>query len=250
MAKRRDEKYKFKGQCCIMYVKLIDANNGSVNFEEKERTRLVSKTKDMSIKSVKIGTRSQTSEVNNKEVVSKDIIADTHISDPRMLTEFLIEPLFDLYMDRITPTSIDSPQAPNTRVSMGICQNISLSEIKQLESNWSDGTSTRFTDACKVISEDSTNDPNPNGVGAYITVSLYHAVDAIQKSDVINDSTNSLGSLDVGTGSPNSAEQVAKFEFVRTQMGTDAFKNKIKDSLQISDADWATLLSNAHGIKS
>tara|TARA_B110000967_G_scaffold179957_1_gene195877 strand:+ start:1093 stop:1782 length:690 start_codon:yes stop_codon:yes gene_type:complete len=224
---------KFDGMTCIMYAILVESGSSGLQAEEKERSRLVSKDKDNVLKSVRLGTTSEVSEINEKEVVSKDINADVHLSNPRIVKEYITEPIFDLFMDRIS-----TGFAPNETLSIGICQNISLSEIKQLESNWSDGTSTNFSDDCRVSAEHG----RPGRAGM-TTISLYSAVDAINKADVIGDSTFQLGSLDSGTGSPGCAED---YDSILTLIND--LSNVSNHPEGITTEKWSALLRNAHTI--
>jgi len=229
---------KFGSRTCIVYAKYVVGGEEGLKSSSVDRDKIIQKDSDRVLKTQKIGTSKEVSEVNDKEVVVKAIESKVISGDGLVKKESISEALFDVYLDTFTATGT----AANTNISQQIATTISISEIKALESAWSDGTSTSFYDACKDIIG-----TNKNKTDAIDRINMYSFVKAVKKSNAIVDN-NMFGDLDIGTGSDTCSSQATESQafvtnFLLKGSGTGVYPNK---PTGLSDTEWATLHSSGN----
>ena len=188
---------KYNGQTCILWATCVQASSEGLGAQQTERSVFIRKDKDRVLKSTTIGTTKTHSELNDKEIITTDIKSDLMISNSRFKKEYLNEALFDLYIDIFTVDGI----IPNERLSQVVCQNISISEIKNIEKSFTLGADTTFSAACRVLSsnEDSTTK-------ATTRIEIYKSIESFQKSEIIPDNPI-WGNLQEGSGTDNCEAQ-------------------------------------------
>jgi hypothetical protein len=232
---------KFNGRTCIVFARYLTGGGEGLEVSTVERDKIIQKDSDRVFTTQKIGTRKEISEIDEKEVVVKSIESKMIVGDGLFKKEDITEALFDLYIDIITT----SGTSPNINVSQQIATTISISEIKALESAWSDGTDTSFYDVCKTAigSDKKTTE--------IARVDLYRFVEAAQKSDAIINS-NMFGNLDSGSGSDTCSSQKEEAElfveeFLLAEEGSGVYPNKVPG---MTDLEWKDLIDNNFSVVS
>ena len=232
---------KFEGKTAILYARYREGGQEGLKGKEVERNRVIQKRSDMKTKEQKIGTKTVYSEIKEDEVVTEKIVSTVAKGDQVFRKDFVREALFDIYLDFLTV----SGTIPNERVSLLVSENISISEIKTMESHWnslSGQTPTTFYEEAKAKVGDST------GIVACKT-ELYGMIEAFQKSDATVEN-NLFGDLNQGQGSDNCSEQAAsntafKNDVLLKEIG-GVYVNKVGS---VTDSQWETLVANMHGVE-
>ena len=223
---------KFNGRTCIIYAKYLEGGGEGKEIQTVERETIIERDADKNQVSRKIGTHKVHSETNSKEVLVKSLESKIDVVDGIFKKEVLMEAIYNLYVDLISTSGV----TPNERVSQLIASSISISEIKALESGWSNGTSNAFYTACKAGIDSKAIITQPR-------VDMYRAIDTLQKSkSVIN--TEFFGDLKRGSGSPTCAADRAKtilhrdtFLLKETSVDSGKYVNKAPG---YTDAQWRT----------
>jgi hypothetical protein len=235
---------KFTGQDCYLGALVTTAAKEGLGQDKNIRTKLIEKSEDIRKEERRIGSIKSYANEDKTEVKSEDYKSEVVMGSMIEKEELISDALFNLYID--TTSIQDESTAINENLCVQIAKDVTLSEIKSLTSNFGSAGTTFYESCASKADSFLAGTKQTEMTMASMSVNIGTLIETIEKGDIVNTGFI-FGSLDHGAGSTNCSSFASSVATLKTDvlLATDSSGNYKNKPMNLSNAEWLTLVNNA-----